>query len=96
MLSYDQGGMMPPGLSMAWNGTGRDEPVGGGSADQMSLLIKATQQQNMLLAQHISLTRRLIATTAAVPGGIGRQVGGAVGAAAQSASFRSRFPRSGS
>jgi hypothetical protein len=26
---YDQGGWLPPGLSMAYNGTGRPEPVGG-------------------------------------------------------------------
>ncbi|HXJ28452.1 MAG TPA: NlpC/P60 family protein, partial [Streptosporangiaceae bacterium] len=28
--SYDSGGHLPPGLSMAWNGTGRPEPVGFG------------------------------------------------------------------
>jgi hypothetical protein len=27
---YDRGGMLPPGLSLAYNGTGRAEPVGGG------------------------------------------------------------------
>lgn len=27
---YDQGGMLPPGLSLAYNGTGKPEPVGGG------------------------------------------------------------------
>jgi len=26
--SYDQGGMLPPGLSLAYNGTGKGEPVG--------------------------------------------------------------------
>jgi hypothetical protein len=26
--SYDKGGMMPPGLSMSWNGLGHPEPVG--------------------------------------------------------------------
>jgi hypothetical protein len=30
--SYDRGGMMPPGLSLSWNGTGRPEPVGGAAA----------------------------------------------------------------
>jgi hypothetical protein len=25
---YDQGGYLPPGLSLAWNGTGKPEPVG--------------------------------------------------------------------
>jgi cell wall-associated NlpC family hydrolase len=29
--SFDRGGMMPPGLSLAWNGTGRPEQVGGGA-----------------------------------------------------------------
>ena len=28
--AYDTGGYLPPGLSMAYNGTGRPEPVGGG------------------------------------------------------------------
>lgn len=28
VLSYDQGGLLPPGLSMTYNGTGRPEPVG--------------------------------------------------------------------
>jgi len=28
---YDQGGQLPPGLSLAYNGTGRPEPVGGGT-----------------------------------------------------------------
>src|ERR1022692_1896123 len=27
---YDQGGYLPPGLSLAYNGTGKPEPVGGG------------------------------------------------------------------
>jgi hypothetical protein len=29
-IGYDRGGWLPPGLSMAWNGTGRPEPVGMG------------------------------------------------------------------
>src|SRR5215831_16305130 len=29
-VGYDRGGWLPPGLSMAWNGTGRPEPVGMG------------------------------------------------------------------
>ena len=28
--SYDSGGYLPVGLSMAYNGTGKPEPVGGG------------------------------------------------------------------
>src|SRR5262245_1257474 len=28
---YDRGGWLPPGLSLAWNGTGRPEPVGASS-----------------------------------------------------------------
>ncbi len=31
ILGYDQGGKLPTGLSMAWNGTGKPEPVGGGT-----------------------------------------------------------------
>jgi murein DD-endopeptidase MepM/ murein hydrolase activator NlpD len=30
LISYDQGGWLPPGLTLAYNGTGRPEPVGGG------------------------------------------------------------------
>ena len=29
--SYDNGGMLPPGLSLAYNGTGRGERVGAGA-----------------------------------------------------------------
>ena len=39
---------------------------------------------------------RLIATTAAVPAGVGRHMGDAIGGAAQAASLRSRYPRGGS
>ena len=28
VFSYDQGGLMPPGLSLSYNGTGKPEPVG--------------------------------------------------------------------
>ena len=31
--SYDSGGYLRPGLNLAWNGTGRPEPVGGGSGE---------------------------------------------------------------
>jgi hypothetical protein len=94
--SYDSGGSLPPGLSMSWNGTGKPEQVGGAAnGNQMDRLIRATNQQNAMLAQHIALTRKLIDTTAAVPAGVGRQVGGAVSGAAQNASFRSRFPKGG-
>jgi hypothetical protein len=31
---YDQGGMLPPGLSLAMNGTGQPEPVGASGGDQ--------------------------------------------------------------
>ncbi|HEY3260372.1 MAG TPA: phage tail tape measure protein [Pseudonocardiaceae bacterium] len=30
-IGYDQGGYLPPGMSVAWNGTGRPEPVGVGA-----------------------------------------------------------------
>jgi hypothetical protein len=32
--SYDRGGFLPPGLSMAYNGTGKPEPVGHASTVQ--------------------------------------------------------------
>lgn len=31
VATYDQGGILRPGLTMAWNGTGRNEYVGGGN-----------------------------------------------------------------
>ncbi len=96
ILSYDSGGSLPPGLSMSWNGTGKSETVASPGMDgQMDRLIRATNQQNSLLAQHMTLTRKLIDTTAAVPAGVGRSVGGAVSGAAQNASFRSRYARGG-
>ena len=33
LKSYDQGGWLPPGLTMAYNGTGRPEAVGGAAID---------------------------------------------------------------
>jgi hypothetical protein len=39
---------------------------------------------------------RLIATTAAVPAGVGSHMGSAIGGAAAAASLRQRYPRGGS
>ena len=90
---YDKGGLLPPGLTMALNTTGRPEqviPHGGGGGLESKL-----DQVVARLDAHIALTRKLIDTTAAVPAGVGRQVGGAIGGASSAASFRSRYPRGG-
>jgi phage-related minor tail protein len=36
---YDRGGMLPPGLSMAYNGTGRPEPVGAAGGNTYNIAI---------------------------------------------------------
>jgi phage-related protein len=51
------------------------------------------------MAGHLAAIRQLLArlidTTAAIPGGVGQTVGGALGGAAQAASFRNRYPIGG-
>jgi hypothetical protein len=45
---YDQGGWLPPGLSLAYNGTGRPEPVGaarGGNTYQIIINVPPTANQ---------------------------------------------------
>jgi SLT domain-containing protein len=41
-IGYDSGGWLPPGLSMAWNGTGRPEPVGAGSMYAITVNVPPT------------------------------------------------------
>lgn len=43
LRSYDQGGWLPPGLTMAYNGTGRPEAVGGGAIDYDKLAAAITR-----------------------------------------------------
>jgi len=90
---FDKGGYLRPGMSLAWNGTGRPEPVtpaGAGTALEAKL-----DKVVARLDAHIALTRKLIDTTAAVPQGVGRHLSGAIGGATSTASFRSRYSRGG-
>ncbi len=86
---YDQGGILPPGLSLALNTTGRGEVVQpAGHQDNTAQMVVELRRQNELI-------KNLIGVTASVPAGVGRHVGGALGGAAQTASFRSRYSRGG-
>jgi hypothetical protein len=53
---YDQGGYLPPGLSMAWNGTGRPEPVGHGLGATININVHASP-----LAQPADIGRAVVA-----------------------------------
>jgi hypothetical protein len=89
--SYDAGGYLRPGATLAWNGTGRPEPVGSPGAALDTKLDKLIA----LTASHVALTRKLIDTTASVPSGVGNAVGGAFGGASAAAGFRNRYARGG-
>jgi phage-related protein len=39
IVSYDQGGMLQPGLNLAYNGTGKPEPVGHGLVKEVRIII---------------------------------------------------------
>lgn len=84
---YDNGGALRPGYTLAYNGTGKTEHVS--TARQMGDSADA-------LAAIADRLDTLIDVTGAVPAGVGRHVGGALGGAAQDASFRSRYPHGGS
>jgi hypothetical protein len=77
---YDRGGMLPPGLSLAYNGTGRPEPVGG--TDALVAELRALRAE----------VRQLTGVTAAVPAATGRHVAAGVNGAAAGAAFRGRYP----
>jgi hypothetical protein len=65
---YDAGGWLPPGLSLAYNGTGRPELVGGAmSGADVRELSELLRQQNSLLAA-------IAGGVQATPGGVGRAV----------------------
>jgi len=83
---YDSGGLLQPGWTMAYNGTGRPETVTpGGGLDALAAELRALRGQ----------MADLIRTTAAVPAATGRHVGGAISGAAGAASFRNRYPQGG-
>jgi len=43
---YDQGGYLPPGLSMAWNGTGHPEPVGAAGGTVVNITVNVPPTVN--------------------------------------------------
>jgi hypothetical protein len=67
VLTFDRGGFLPPGLSVAWNGTGRNEPVGaGGAAVELHLHVhgpvgSASELETWFVAtaNHLARTGRL-------------------------------------
>jgi phage-related protein len=83
---YDKGGYLQPGYTLAYNGTGRPEPVISGSGGDFS---------DKLDQLHADL-QQLTAVTGSVPAGVGRHVGSAINGSAAAASFRNRYPRGGS
>ena len=46
MRSFERGGYLPPGLSLAYNGTGRPEPVGGATHVTYNISISAPLSVN--------------------------------------------------
>jgi hypothetical protein len=86
---YDKGGWLPPGLSVAWNGTGKPERVSPPGGDASGRAV--TGRLDRLAA----LLEQLIGTTAAVPARTGAHVGAAVSGGAQAAAFRARYPSGG-
>jgi hypothetical protein len=86
---YDNGGALKPGYTLAFNGTGKPEqviPAGAGGASM-------TEVRDLLRQLHAD-NQQLIQVGKQAPAATGQHVGAAIGGAAQSASFRSRFPRS--
>jgi hypothetical protein len=82
---YDQGGYLPPGLSMAYNGTGRPEPVSSGSrgpGDRGSLA-----RIEQLLETLIAATGELIGAVDDNAHTTASGVAGAIGGAAKSAHY---------
>ena len=89
----DRGGTLPPGKSMVWNATGKPEPLV--PASDSTDLEKKFDRLISLTCQHITLTQKLISTTASVPVGVGHHIGGALNGAATAASYRNRYPHGG-
>lgn len=76
--SYDNGGYLPPGMSLSWNGTGRPEPVTTGSA---------LEETNMLLRQLIAVTQGSAHATGAQ---LGRTLNSTARSAAAGGQYRVR------
>jgi hypothetical protein len=72
---YDSGGFLPPGLSLAWNGTGRPEPVipaAPGAASRKT----GPATGGATLDDVAGLLEELIGVTAAAPGGFAGALNG--------------------
>ena len=109
MISYIQGRYGTPEAAWAheqadnWYGAGGmiTEPIIGFGASGKSYGFGERGPElvspggGMTLAGIAARLERLIAVTAAVPLGVGSQMGGAIGGAAAAASFRQRYPRGG-
>jgi len=52
--SYDSGGYLPVGLSMAFNGTGRPEPVGGAPVQSTRPLVNRIEFDVKVLAEQLT------------------------------------------
>jgi SLT domain-containing protein len=83
---YDSGGLLMPGWTMAYNGTGRPETVlPPGGQDGLLAELRALRAE----------VRQLTGVAAAIPAATGHHVGGAISGAAGAASFQRRYPRGG-
>jgi hypothetical protein len=84
--SYDQGGWLMPGATLAVNNTGRPEAViTGAGLDGITAELRALRAE----------LRQLTGVAAGIPAATGRHVGGAISGSAGAASFRNRYPVGG-
>jgi cell wall-associated NlpC family hydrolase/phage-related protein len=89
--AFRNGGTIPePMLGIGASGT-RYTFERGEEVQSASAAAKTADRLDVVVTQ----LDRLIATTAAVPAGVGRHVGGALGGASADAAFRTRYPRGG-
>ena len=78
VMSYDNGGVLPPGMSLAYNGTGRGEPVGA-NAQTINVNLEFTGTGN---AEFDSFMLKWMRQTVRVKGGgdvqqaLGRPISG--------------------
>jgi hypothetical protein len=91
---YDEGGWLPPGLSLTHNGTGRPEPIlTGAQWDSLSSVARAGEGGFGMVKYHrqmervIHLLERAPGRTA---GGVAAGINGAAHSAVQAAYFRTR------
>lgn len=85
----DQGGFLPPGLSLAWNGTGRPEPVIPGALGARSQ-VTGGASGGATLDDVASLLEDLIGVTAAAPGGFAGALNGMARSSGYGAMYNTR------